>query len=133
MFRSALKLDNEPMALTLAHKFESVMIRSANSVVPSILARFRRENGFNEIMLHALQQMQPSFHFMHADELIEILEEYKDKIFRREGFVIASTNPLMIMVILTEILQKTKEQFRSLALRIQFILDSLHEQLIPVL
>ena len=64
---------------------------------------------------------------MHADELIEIMEKYKDKIFRREGFVIASTNPLMIMVILTEILQKTKAQFRSLALRIQFILDSLHE------
>lgn len=41
------------------------------------------------------------------------------------GFVLGNTNPLMIMVVLTQILNKFKAQFRSLILRIDFINDDI--------
>jgi len=50
-----------------------------------------------------------------------------------EGFVVNNTNPLMIAVLLTDILEKMKTQFRSLALRINFILEELHSDLVVVL
>lgn len=43
-------------------------------------------------------------HFRHADDFVELLEEEKRKAFHLDGFVLGNTNPLMVMVILTEIL-----------------------------
>jgi len=50
-----------------------------------------------------------------------------------DGFVFNNTNPLMIAVLLTDILQKIQLQFRSLALRINFILEELQADLFVVL
>ena len=106
------------------------MIRSAVTVVPAIMARLRRNCFINEMKVYMLQGMQPAFHFRHADELVEILTEQRRKAFNMDGFVIGNSNPLMVMVVLTDILYKLKKQFRSLATRIDFINDEIQNNLV---
>ena len=130
LFVQAVRADYESIAIFIATKYESVMQQSAAIVVPAILARLRRNCFLNEMKVYMLQGLQPSFHFRHADELVEVLEEQKRKAFTLDGFVIGNTNPLMVMVILTDILNKIKKQFRSLALRIDFINDDIHSNLV---
>ena len=74
MFAQAIRLDYEPISLMLVLKFESVMLRSTAIVVPAIMQRLRNDCFLNEMKLYILQLLQPSFHFRHADELVEILE-----------------------------------------------------------
>ena len=99
------------------------MLRSAHIIVPALMSRLHRKENLNEMKLYALQRMQPSFHFRHADELVEVFEDYIHKALTPEGFLIRSTNPLMIMIQVTDILMHLKSQFRSLSLRITFVLD----------
>ena len=75
MFTQAVRMDYEAIALMLTTKFESVLLRSTQIVVPAILKRLRRNCFLNEMKLHMLQKLQPSFLFRHADELVEILED----------------------------------------------------------
>ena len=42
-------------------------------------------------------------------------------------------NPLMVMVLVTDILIELQKQFRSLALRIDFVKENLHNDMISVL
>lgn len=133
MFIQAVRLDNEPIALIIVIKFESVMLRSTGEVVPAILTRLRRNTFLNEMKLYMLQRLQPSFYFRHADELVEILEEQRRKALKMGGFVLGNTNPMMIMVVLTQILNEFKAQFRSLILRIDFINDDIQNDLVEVL
>jgi len=77
--------------------------------------------------------LQPSFLFQHADGLVEIFEFMNRKAFNLDGFVINNTNPIMIMVLTTDILSKIKNRFRSLSLRIDFISENLHDSLYHVL
>jgi len=54
---------------------------------------------------------------------VQILEQQKRNMLTPDGFIINNTNPLMITVLLTDILYKIQTQFRSLTLRINFIID----------
>ena len=74
MFSQAIKLDFESIALQIILKFESALLRSAETTVPFLLASLRRRDGLTEIKLSILQMLQSSFLFRHADELVEILE-----------------------------------------------------------
>ena len=71
--------------------------------------------------------------FRHADGLVEIFEYENRKAFHLDGFVLKNTNPLMIMVLATDILTKIKKRFRSLSLRIEFISEQMHEGLHQVM
>ena len=46
-----------------------------------------------------------------------------------DGFVVNNINPLMIFVQINDILEKIRTNFRSLSLRIDFINDSMIDQL----
>jgi len=134
LFTQATKLEKEPMALMLALEFESVLLRTTQIVVPALLAHCeQKELSLNEMKLFILHRLQPGFHFRHADTFVQILEQQKRIMLTPAGFVINNTNPLMIAVLLTDILYKLQSQFRSLALRINFILDELHADLVVVL
>lgn len=47
-------MDNEPIALIIVIKFESVMLRSTGDVVPAVLTRLRRNTFLNEMKLYML-------------------------------------------------------------------------------
>lgn len=47
--------------------------------------------------------------------------------------MVKNTNPLMIMVLATDILIKIKKRFRSLCVRVDFISEQMHESLQQVL
>ena len=55
MFTEALKSDLEQIALMLALRFESVMLRSSHIIVPAILSQLTKQSGLNELKLYALQ------------------------------------------------------------------------------
>ena len=80
------------------------MLRSTSILLPVILSRLRRKCFLTEMKLYILQKLQFNMHFRHADDFVELLEEEKRKAFHLDGFVLGNTNPLMVMVILTEIL-----------------------------
>jgi len=122
------------MALMLALQYESVLLRTAEVVVPAVLLRFEmKELYLNEMKLFILQILQPSFHFRHADAFVQILEHQKRKMLSSDGFVVNNTNPLMIAVLLTDVLYRMQTQFRSLAMRINYIIEELHADLVQVL
>lgn len=125
-----MKYDYEPISLMLVLEFESVMLRSTSVLLPAILLRLRRNCFLTEMKLCIIQRLQYYMHFRHADDFVELLEEEKRKAFHLDGFVLGNTNPLMVMVILTEILNHIKTRFRSLGLRIDFIVEELHSNLI---
>ena len=70
-----------------------------------------------------LQKLQPKFLFKHADILVTILERFKTDAFKASGQITRLSNPLMLLVIMTDVVTQIKKQFRSLALRVDFIND----------
>ena len=76
--------------------------------------------------------MQSSFLFLHADSLIDIFENESRIAFESTGFVTNNTNPLMIFVKLKSVLIEIKARFRSLALRIDFITETMESNLLQV-
>ena len=64
--------------------------------------------------------MQPKFHFRHAFQFVQLLEDAKSSIFKANGNLLLMSNPLMVLVLTTDILKKLRKQFRSLELRINF-------------
>ena len=63
----------------------------------------------NEIKLSLLQRLQPRFHFRHADQLVKILETAKTDAFRPDGGnILRQSNPLMWLVLVTDILTKMR-------------------------
>jgi len=109
MFTQAVRLELEPMALMLTQQFESVMSRSPDSALPAILNSLRKPNAtLNEVKLFILQRLKPSLRFKHADELLQLLEEQMGNALQADGFVVNNTNPLMVIVLMTDILYNMK-------------------------
>jgi len=65
--------------------------------------------------------MQPKFYFKHAELFISVIEKSSNDGFKLNGNLLRSTNPLMLFVLITDLIMKLKLQFRSLALRIDFV------------
>ena len=62
-----------------------------------------------EVKLSLLQRLQPRFHFRHADQLVHILEIAKTEDLKPEGNVLRQSNPLMWLVLTTDILMKMRD------------------------
>lgn len=131
MFIQAVKLDEDSIALHMSVHYASVLLRSTGLIVPIILSKMHKDaTQVNEIKLSLLQRLQPRFHFRHADQLVQILETAKSEAFKPEGNILRSSNPLMWLVLTTDILMKLKDQFRSLTLRVNFVNEQIQEKFI---
>ena len=80
--------------------------RAVATIVPPLLSKISKDpSNFNEVHLWLLLQLQPKFHFKHAFTFIELLEEndVKNKLFQQDGLMLKMSNPLMVLVLATDI------------------------------
>ena len=70
-----------------------------------------------------IQKLQSEFNFKDADQLLGIFEDLKEQVLKEDGVLLRWSNPLMVMVLGLDILEKLKKQFRSLSLRITEVTD----------
>ena len=106
--------------------YVSTLLKCSNDVVPIILGKLEKDSKFvNEVHLSLLQQLMPRFQFKHADRLVYILEIVKNQHLKSDGNIIKHSNPIMNLVIMIDLMQKMREQFSSLALRIDFINETI--------
>ena len=52
--------------------------------------------------------------------------------FKADGLILKQSNPLMLVVLVTYLMQKMREQFRSLNVRIDFVNDKFQEMVASV-
>ena len=109
MFMQAVRLDEDAIALHMSTHFESLLLRSTGTVVPIILSKMQKDpSQVNEINMSLLQRLQPRFHFRHADQLVHLLEYAKSEAFKPDGNMLRFSNPLMWLVLTTDILMKMR-------------------------
>jgi len=110
MFVQAIKNNEDSIALHMSLTFGSLLLRCTAVVVPPILAKIQKDpSQFNEIQLSLLQRLQPKFHFKHAFLFVQLLEDTKSSIFKAYGNLLLMSNPLMVLVLTTDILCKLKK------------------------
>ena len=70
-----------------------------------------------------IQKLQSELNFKDADQLLGIFEDLREQVLKEDGVLLRWSNPLMVMVLGLDILEKLKKQFRSLSLRITEVTD----------
>ena len=70
-----------------------------------------------------IQKLQSELNFKDADQLLGIFENLREQVLKEDGVLLRWSNPLMVMVLGLDILEKLKKQFRSLSLRITEVTD----------
>lgn len=133
MFVQAVRQNEDAIALHMSMHFASLLLRSTEQVVPIILTKMQNDaTAVNEIQLSILQRLQPRFHFRHADRFVQIIETAKSDAFQPDGNILRQSNPLMWLVLTIDLLMKLRRQFRSLALRINFVSEQIQEKFIVI-
>ena len=74
-----------------------------------------------ELYFTILLSLQPDFLFIHAENLLEFLENFVKDIHKAK--TIPWSNPLMVMVLTLDLLYKIDVQFNSLTLRVNDLSD----------
>ena len=103
-----------------------MLLLTAADVVPPVIQAIERENPA-EIYLYLVQILQPEFHFKHAESFVAAIQSHQENGFEK---LVKSTNPILTMVVIFEILIKLKSQYRSLSLRISSLLDDTEEHFV---
>ena len=135
MFVKVVKGSEDSIALQMSMEYVPVLRRAVATTVPSLLDKISKDpSNFNEVHLWLLLRLQPKFHFKHAFTLIQLLEEndLKSNLFKQDGLLLKMSNPLMVLALATDIFQRLRLQFRSLALRINAFNDVFEEKFITI-
>ena len=85
-----------------------------------------------EIYLLIIQKLQSELIFKDANTLLTLFEDLKAEVIKEDSVSLRWSNPLMVMVLSLDILQKLKLQFRSLSLRINEVTDNVRTGFVEI-
>ena len=122
MFIAALNRGKMSLAMHIITTYTSILLQSSGQVVKTLLMRLEKDNYAQlEAYLMIVQYLQPEFHFDHAEKFVSVIEGLKAAVLRPKGVMLKWSNPLMIMVLLADVLEKIRLEFSSLNLRVVLV------------